>query len=139
MADEKVKDRSGELDAGSPHMAPEDYRKAGLGEFDPKYGATGREEVGRNTSDDSRIRGEVEEKLREFPRITVAVEGRIVVLGGEVDNLHLRRQAAELAGEVRGVSEVKNRVQTRSQHHEGGPVLTTREPGSNKGGSTPRS
>ena len=89
---------------------------------------------------DESIREDVCERLSanshvDASNITVETDGGEVTLSGSVDNRHARRMAEDLAWDVSGVREVHNRIRVEP-HGEGGPTLTTGEPGVNLSGST---
>lgn len=75
-------------------------------------------EVGRYATDDAIFRT-VQSRLLEDEKLSdvaipVRVEDGVVVLTGEVPKESLAERAAELAGEVAGVVEVRSRIRVRS-------------------------
>jgi len=68
---------------------------------------------------DQRMRGEIENRLRESTRldagdIHITVKEGQAMLRGEVDNLQQRRLAEELARNVLGIREVRNQLHVRA-------------------------
>lgn len=135
------------LDSGSPHMAPEDYEKAGLGSFekDPSHAAANPEQP---TPEDERLASQVRERLQghelvDPSRIEVSVVHGEARLIGTAENRYARQRAEELAGEVEGVGSVLNNIAVQPTDEEsseiGKPILSTHEPGANTTGSTQRS
>lgn len=89
---------------------------------------------------DESIREELCERLTahgqvDATELDVQVSGGDVTLAGSIDNRHSRRVAEDLAWDVPGVRDVHNRIRVEP-HGEGGPTLTTEEPGMNLSGST---
>jgi hypothetical protein len=128
------------LDFGEPRVHPDDYPKAGLGEFQEPS----RPQVVEDAARDERIGSEVRAKLEahemvDASRITVQVTNGEVLLIGAADNRFIRQRAEELAREVEGVSNVVNKIGIQPPTEEPGPILSTHEPGANHGGSTQRS
>ena len=120
-----------DLDSGSPHMAPEDYEKAGLGPFDPTQGAPP-----QNSGDpeDEALRQAVENNLQghdglDVSRVEVRASGGQIVLMGVLGDVHSKRRAEVLAREVEGVKDVRSELRVQAGETSGGPVLTTHEPG----------
>jgi hypothetical protein len=128
------------LDFGEPRVYPDDYPNAGLGEFHPP----GRPRVVEDGARDERIASEVRSRLErhemvDASRITVHVTNGEVMLMGAADNRFIRQRAEDLAREVEGVSGVMNKIGIQPPSEEPGPILSTHEPGANRGGSTQRS
>ena len=128
------------LDFGEPRVHPEDYPKAGLGQFQEP----GRPQVVEDGTRDERIASEVRARLEahemvDASRITVQVTNGEVMLLGAADNRFIRQRAEELAREVDGVTGIVNKIGIQPPTDEPGPVLSTHEPGANHGGSTQRS
>jgi hypothetical protein len=128
------------LDFGEPRVHPDDYPKTGLGEFHQP----GRPEVVEDGARDERIASEVRSRLErhemvDASRITVQVTNGEVMLIGAADNRFMRQRAEDLAREVAGVRDVVNKIGIQPPSEEPGPILTTHEPGANRGGSPQRS
>lgn len=135
------------LDSGSPHMAPEDYAKAGLGDFD-KDPSRAAALVQEPSPEDERLAEQVRDRLAQHEmidpsRIEVHVIGGEVRLIGTAENRYIRHRAEELAREIEGVTEVLNKIAVQPTDDEsspvGGPTLSVHEPGANNSGSTQRS
>jgi hypothetical protein len=128
------------LDVGEPRVHPDDYPKAGLGEFEQP----GRPRVVEDGARDERIASEVRARLErhemvDASRITVQVTNGDVMLIGAADNRFIRQRAEELARDVEGVNGVTNKIGIQPPAEEPGPILSTHQPGANRGGSTQRS
>ena len=135
------------LDSGSPHMTPEDYEKAGLGDFerDPSRAAAHPQEP---SPEDEGLASAVRERLQgheliDPSRIEVSAHAGEVRLLGTAENRYARQRAEELAREVDGVNDVLNKIAVQPTDEElsetGKPILSTHEPGANTTGSTQRS
>ena len=128
------------LDFGQPRVHPDDYPKAGLGEFQQP----GRPQVVEDGARDEHMASEVRTRLEanemvDASRITVQVTNGEVLLIGAADNRFIRQRAEDLAREVEGVTGVVNKIGIQPPTEEPGPILSTHEPGANHGGSTQRS
>ena len=128
------------LDPSQPRVHPDDYPKAGLGEFQKP----GQPQVVEDGERDERLAAEVRSRLAghemvDADRINVQVVNAEVLLIGTADNRFIRHRAEELALEVEGVSKVVNKISVQPPTEEPGPILTTHEPGANNSGSTQRS
>lgn len=122
MADRSGRDPAEQLDPGSPHMDPEDYRHMGL--------TAHAEHVAGEPNPD--LAGRVLHRLRQHDRvganrIEVEARGTTAVLTGMVPDRHARGRAEELAREVEGVEAVVNRIVVQREETPG-PTLSIREP-----------
>lgn len=101
---------SGMVDVLSERLAAEEEARRIPGVRDVENGLTIAVD-GQIT--DKHIELELMDRLRgnpEFDRIGVKVNGGVVTLVGEADNLRVERQAREEAASTRGVREVKSQV-----------------------------
>lgn len=128
------------LDPGQPRVHPDDYPKAGLGEFQPPN----QQPVITDAEQDNRLAEEIHSRLQQNTMvhdapINVQVVNGEAILSGIAENRFIRHRAEELAVEVEGVLKVLNKISVQPHTEEVGPILSTHEPGSNKSGSTQRS
>lgn len=129
-----------DLDPGQPRVHPDDYPKAGLGEFQPPT----QPQVVTDPERDQRLASEIRAHLAQSPmvqheRVQVNVVNAEVFLTGIVENRFARNRAEELCTDIEGVAKVVNKISIQPTSDEVGPVLSTHAAGTHKGGSTQRS
>jgi hypothetical protein len=118
------------LDAGAPHLAPEDYEYAGLGPFDPNQGSV---KLDQSTAEDEQVRQAILEELGtvhtiDARRIEVHVDSRNVMLSGSVEDRYARQRLDLIARGAAAGREVHNRVAVQKHDEEAGrPTLTVQD------------
>jgi hypothetical protein len=127
------------LDPGQPRVHPDDYPKAGLGEFHPPT----EPQVAQDPARDERIASDVRSRLEhhemiDASRVNISVVNGEVTMIGTADNRFIRHRAEELASEVDGIQKIVNKISVQPPGEEPGPILSTHAPDA-KGGSTQRS
>jgi hypothetical protein len=136
-----AREKTDSLDAGSPHLHPDDYQKIGVGEFSGSQDYA--DMAGAQPDDnDRRLTDAVRSRLHSdaaLKRVDIRIVSKHARLTGVVGNRFERERAETLVREVEGVEAIHNDIRVQAGSEEGGPILTTHEPGANKTGSTQRS